>query len=42
MKPKIKLNKYFLDPQKDDCSELFKQLSKLDKEIKNLANINYL
>jgi L-2,4-diaminobutyrate decarboxylase len=40
MKPEIKLKKYFLDPQRDDCGELFKQLSKLDKEIKGLGKAN--
>lgn len=40
MKQKLKLNKYFLDPKNDNCDELLRQLTTLDKAIKKLGKAN--
>ena len=40
MKGKLKLNKYFLDPENDSCDELIKQLRVLDESIKKFGKAN--
>jgi len=40
MKQRFKLNKYFLDPNNDDCDELIKQVTTLDKAIKKISKTN--
>lgn len=40
MKPKLKLKKYFLDPETDNCSNLLGQIKALDNAIKKLGKAN--
>jgi len=40
MRLKFKLDKYFLNPQNDNCGELFKQISVLDKAIQKLKKVD--
>ena len=40
MKQRLKLNKYFLDPNNDSCDELIKQVKVLDGSIKKLGKAN--